>query len=158
MGMSAQREQAFALPWETVWQATLNAIPTVPKMKVGQADPSTGRILVNKGFSMKSWGEDITVDVFQPSPGQSAVRVHSQVKAQLVDWGVNKANVEAIMGAVAGALGVSPQAEQPQPAPPPGPQPPAQQPPAPQPQPPPAPQAPTPPPPPAPQPGVPPQG
>jgi hypothetical protein len=136
MGMSAEREQVFALPWETVWQATLNAIPTVPKMKVGSADPSSGRILVNKGFSMKSWGEDITVDVFQPSPGQSTVRVHSQVKAQLVDWGVNKANVEAIIGAVSGAVGVAPRAEQPQPAPPPVQQPPVQQPSVPQPPPP----------------------
>lgn len=115
MGMSAEREQVFALPWEQVWQTTLNAIPTVPKMTVGQADPSSGRIQVNKGFSMKSWGEDITVDVFQPTPGQSTVRVHSQVKAQLVDWGVNKANVEAILGAVSQALGVAPQAGQPQP-------------------------------------------
>jgi hypothetical protein len=130
MALSAEGEQVFAAPWDRVWQATLQAIPSVPKMKVQQADPSTGRIVVKKGFSFKSWGEDVTVNVLQPAPGQGAVRVHSQVKAQAVDWGVNKANVDGILGAVAQALGVAPRAEQPQPQPQPQP-PPAGPPPAP---------------------------
>jgi hypothetical protein len=123
MALTAEGEQVFAVPWDRVWQATLQAIPSVPKMKVEQADPSTGRILVKKGFSFKSWGEDVTVDVFEPAPGQGAVRVQSQVKAQAVDWGVNKANVDGILGAVAQALGVASRAEEPQPPPQPQPQP-----------------------------------
>jgi hypothetical protein len=148
MALSAEGEQVFAVPWDRAWETTLQAIVSVPKMKVDQAEPSTGRILVKKGFSFKSWGEDITVDVIQPAPGQSTVRVHSQVKAQAADWGVNKGNVAAILGAVSQALGVQPQAgqpqpphvEQPQPQPPPAGQPLPQPPPAgqPQPQPPPA--------------------
>jgi hypothetical protein len=117
VGLSAEGEQMFAVPWDRAWQTTLQAIMSVPKMKVDQAEPSTGRILVKKGFSFKSWGEDITVDVIQPAPDQSTVRVHSQVKAQAADWGVNKGNVATILGAVSQALGVTPQAEQPQPQP-----------------------------------------
>jgi hypothetical protein len=115
LALSAEGEQVFAVPWHRAWQTTLQAIISVPKMKVDQAEQSTGRILVKKGFSFKSWGEDITVDVIQPAPGRSTVRVHSQVKAQAADWGVNKGNVAAILGAVSQALRVEPQAGQPQP-------------------------------------------
>ena len=130
MALSSEGEQVFAAPWDRFWQATLQAIHSVPKMKVQQADPSTGRIVVKKGLSFKSWGEDVTVNVLQAAPGQGAIRVHSQVKAQAVDWGVNKANVDGILGAVAQALGVAPRDEQPQPQPQPQP-PPAGPPPAP---------------------------
>jgi hypothetical protein len=113
MGMSAEGEQTFAVPWEQAYPKVLEAIPTVPKMRVRTADPSTGRIEVNKKISWKSWGEDIFVDVYQPVPGQTTVKVRSEVKAQLVDWGVNKQNVQSILAAVSQAFGA------PQPPPPP---------------------------------------
>jgi hypothetical protein len=62
---------------------------------------------VNKKMGWKSWGEHIFVDVFQPAPGQSTVKVRSEVKAQLVDWGINKKNVQGILEAVARELGVA---------------------------------------------------
>jgi hypothetical protein len=108
MGMSAEGEQTFAVPWEQAYPKVLEAIPTVPKMRVRTADPSTGRIEVNKKISWKSWGEDIFVDVYQPTPGQTTVKVRSEVKAQLVDWGVNKQNVQSILAAVSQAFGAAP--------------------------------------------------
>jgi hypothetical protein len=108
MAMSAEGEQTFSLPWDRVYPAVIEAIPTVPKMSVKTADQSTGRIQVNKKMGWKSWGEHIFVDVFQPEPGQSTVKVRSEVKAQLVDWGVNKQNVQGILEAVARKLGVAP--------------------------------------------------
>jgi hypothetical protein len=76
-------------------------------MQVRTADPSTGRIEVNKKMGWKSWGENVFVDVFQPAPGQTTVKVRSEVKAQLVDWGVNKQNVQSILTAVSQALGAA---------------------------------------------------
>ena len=105
MGMSAEGEQTFAVPWEQAYPKVVEAIPTVPKMRVRTADPSTGRIEVNKKMGWKSWGENVFVDVFQPGPGQTTVKVRSEVKAQLVDWGVNRANVDAILQAVTDAVG-----------------------------------------------------
>ncbi|HEX2025951.1 MAG TPA: DUF1499 domain-containing protein [Actinomycetota bacterium] len=105
MGLSAEAERTFDVPWDRAYPAVVQAIPTVPKMQVRTADPSTGRIQVSKRMSWKSWGEDIFVDVFQPSEDQTTVKVRSQVKAQLVDWGVNRANVDAILQAVTDAVG-----------------------------------------------------
>jgi hypothetical protein len=104
VGMSAEREHTFEVPWEQAYPKVLEAIPTLPKMDVRSADPGTGRVEVKKKMSWKSWGEDVFVDVFQPSPGRTTVRVRSEVKAQLVDWGVNKQNVDGILGAVSRAL------------------------------------------------------
>jgi Protein of unknown function (DUF1499) len=108
MGMSAEGEQTYSVAWEQAYPRVLEAIATVPKMRVRTADPSTGRIEVNKKISWKSWGEDIFVDVYQPAPGQTTVKVRSEVKAQLVDWGVNQQNVQGILEAVARAVGVPP--------------------------------------------------
>jgi hypothetical protein len=108
MGLSAEAEQSFAVSWDQAWPSVLQAIPTVPKIQIRTADPSTGRIQVNKKMSWKSWGEVIFVDVYQAAPGQTTVKVRSEVKAQLVDWGVNKQNVLGILAAVAGALGAPP--------------------------------------------------
>jgi hypothetical protein len=108
MGMSAEGDQTFAVPWEQAYPKVVEAIPTVPKMRVRTADPSTGRIEVNKKMGWKSWGENVFVDVFQPGPGQTTVKVRSEVKAQLVDWGVNKQNVQSILAAVSQALGTAP--------------------------------------------------
>jgi hypothetical protein len=38
MAMSAEGEQTFSLPWDQVYPAVLQAIPTVPKMSVRTAD------------------------------------------------------------------------------------------------------------------------
>lgn len=108
MAMSAEGEQTFSVPWEQAYPAVVQAIPTVPKMSVRTADRSTGRIEVNKKMGWKSWGENIFVDVFQPAQGQTTVKVRSEVKAQLVDWGVNKQNVQSILVAVAQSLGAAP--------------------------------------------------
>lgn len=106
MAMSAEGERTFSLPWEQVYPAVLQAIPTVPKMSVRTADQSTGRIQVNKKMGWKSWGEHIFVDVFQPEPGQSTVKVRSEVKARRL--GRQQAERAGILEAVARELGVAP--------------------------------------------------
>ncbi|MDQ4004871.1 MAG: hypothetical protein M3135_01025 [Actinomycetota bacterium] len=126
MGITNDSAAVYQRNWYEEFQATTNAVPSVKKMKVKTADPNTGRIIAGSGMSMASWGEEVIIDVWEHAPGWAGVRVTSQLKAQLVDWGKNKKNIAKIFDAITGAVGVPPQplpqqqqspAQQPPPAP-----------------------------------------
>ncbi|HEV3474024.1 MAG TPA: hypothetical protein VG602_01485 [Actinomycetota bacterium] len=104
MGIKNENAAVFPKNWAEVYQAAVNVIPTIPKMKVKSADQSTGRIIAGKGMSMRSWGEEVIVDVWEVSPKKAGVRVTSALKAQLVDWGANKKNVAAVLDAISAEL------------------------------------------------------
>jgi uncharacterized protein (DUF1499 family) len=112
MALSHEAEAVFPQPRDRVYQAVVEAIEAMPKVKVREGDPVRGHLDVSKAVSWKSWGERITVDLSEPTPGQTTMRVRSAIRAQLVDWGVNRQNVEAIiegttqrLGAPGGAAG-----------------------------------------------------
>ena len=110
MGFTNDGVGVYPRNWFEVFQTVVNVLPSVKKMKIKSADQNTGRIEASSGMSMASWGESIIVEVWEHSPGQAGVRVTSQLKAQLVDWGKNKKNIAAVFNAITGALGVEPQA------------------------------------------------
>ena len=105
MAMSHEAEAVFPQARDRVYQAIVAAIESSPKLKVRSSDPVQGHLDVSKSVSWKSWGEKITVDLSEPNPGQTRVKVRSAVRAQLVDWGVNRQNVEAIIEATTQQLG-----------------------------------------------------
>jgi len=105
MGLSAEEERTYQVPWAQAFDRVAQALGSVPKMVVKSADRVTGRIHVSKKMSLMSWGENILVDVFEAAPGQTTVKAKSQLKAQLVDWGANKKNIAAVFTAVDQALG-----------------------------------------------------
>jgi hypothetical protein len=105
MALSHEAEAVFPQPRERVYDAVVAAIEGSPKLKVRSADPVQGHLDVSKSISWKSWGERITVDLAEASPGQTRMRIRSAVRAQLVDWGVNRQNVEAIIEATTQQLG-----------------------------------------------------
>jgi hypothetical protein len=105
MGITNDGTAVFQRNWLDVFQAAQHVLPTVKKMKVKSADQSTGRIVASSGMSMASWGEEVIIDVWEHSPGWAGVRVTSQLKAQLVDWGKNKKNLAKVFDALSAALG-----------------------------------------------------
>jgi hypothetical protein len=114
LALSHEAEAVFPQPRDRVYRAIVDAIGSMPKMKVRDADPVRGHLDLSKSVSWRSWGERIAVDLSEPTAGQTRMRVRSAVRAQLVDWGVNRHNVEAIieatsqqLGAPGGAAGVS---------------------------------------------------
>ena len=113
----AEKELGAMFPksWADVYRAALGAIPTIPKMRVKSADQGSGRIIAKKGMTMRSWGEEIVVDVWEISPGKAGVRVNSRDKVELIDWRQNEQNVALILDVIAGALKTPAQ-----PLPPPG--------------------------------------
>jgi hypothetical protein len=105
MAMSHESEAVFPQPRDRVYRALTEAIEEMPKLKVRDADPVRGHLDVAKAVSWRSWGEKITVDLSEPTAGQTRMKVRSAVRAQLVDWGVNRQNVETIIGATTQRLG-----------------------------------------------------
>jgi Protein of unknown function (DUF1499) len=105
MALSHEAEAVFPQPRDRVYEAVVQAVEGLPKMKAREGDPVRGRLEVSKTVSWKSWGEKITVDLSEPSPGQTRMKVRSRLRAQLVDWGVNRQNVAAIIDATTQRLG-----------------------------------------------------
>ena len=104
MGIKNDSGAMFPKNWLEVYETAINVLPTLPKTKVKSADQSNGRIIAKKGMSLRSWGEEVVVEVWEVSPKMAGVRVTSRVNAQLMDWGKNKQNVAEILDALAAAL------------------------------------------------------
>jgi len=62
-------------------------------------DQQTGTIRASSGFSLKSWGETILIQVSSLN-NIVEVSVESTPKAQLMDWGKSRENVEVIIRAI----------------------------------------------------------
>jgi uncharacterized protein (DUF1499 family) len=110
MGLSAEEERTYPVDRAKAYDGVVQALQQMPKVKVRTADPASGHIEAGTKISLMSWGEKLLVDVFELSPGQTVVKVRSQLKAQLVDWGANKKNVAGVFQAVEQALGTTAQA------------------------------------------------
>jgi hypothetical protein len=57
----------------------------------------TGNIIVSTRGSLRSWGETITIQIFEVG-SQTSVSVMSTPKAQLIDWGRSAENEKLILG------------------------------------------------------------
>jgi hypothetical protein len=73
--------------------------------KVEETSPDAGSLRARAGFSFRSWGENITVQV----DDAGAVQVTSQclMPTQLVDYGKNKSNVNRFLAGLSARLGDS---------------------------------------------------
>ena len=76
----------------------LSKLPEIASFKTDFVDPKSFKIHLSRGVSFNSWGEDIVLSFFDPMNGGTMMRVESKPKfpLTLVDYGVNKKNVESI--------------------------------------------------------------
>lgn len=95
-------------PKDQTFDALMRSLPTIKGMTIKAADPATGHIDASTGVSWKSWGEKVRIDVVEQGPANSAVRVSSGNKAQLVSWGKNDTNLAQIEAALRASLGSPP--------------------------------------------------
>jgi hypothetical protein len=96
----------FPYPRDAVFDALLEAIPTVSGMKVRTADRLSGAISAKARVSLASWGENVTMSVVAISPILTRVDVASRPKTGLFlggafDLGKNVRNVGRVLEAVA---------------------------------------------------------
>lgn len=65
---------------EEVFEATVRAIDDNSSMKINSQDESTGLINACVGVSLFSWGDDVTIKVFERSDGNTEVKIVSAEK------------------------------------------------------------------------------
>ncbi|MBI2077032.1 MAG: hypothetical protein HYT80_01490 [Euryarchaeota archaeon] len=58
------------------------------------------RVVVRSGFSIRSWGEEITVDVLARPSGGTRVKAESRILVGLWDWGKNRSNLARLTKAL----------------------------------------------------------
>jgi len=85
-----------------VYDAIIQAVPTIKGLKVDSTDELSYRIMVKAGISWSSWGENIPINVIEISPGKTRVEIISTPKTGAfgggaLDFGKNRANIEKIL-------------------------------------------------------------
>jgi len=105
-----------------VFDAFAEAVQAMPKARIDSVDPHARVIAARTGMSFTSWGENLLIKVEPSAEGRAHVTVTSTLKMQLVDWGKNKKNVEALVASATGRLerATGQQGQPPAPPPPPG--------------------------------------
>jgi hypothetical protein len=90
----------FPVGRDQLFQACVNAVSQCG-FKLGAVDPGSGHITATAGMGMKSWGEKITITV----GAEGRTDITSTCRGiQLVDYGKNKANLNALFAAIGQSL------------------------------------------------------
>lgn len=102
-------ESEFPISKDKVFDAMCRAIPTIKGMKIDNADKLQGRIVVNAGVSIWSWGENIPVQLIELSENKTKVQITSSPKTGIlfggaIDMGKNRKNIENILAATSKQL------------------------------------------------------
>jgi hypothetical protein len=100
MAASYQASLTFPVGGEQLFQACMNALSQCGFSVTG-ADPSAGLISAKANMSFLSWGEIITLAV---APDGRVDMKSSCRGIQLIDYGKNKRNINALSAALSRAL------------------------------------------------------
>jgi len=84
--------------YNDVFSAILQAIVYCGFQKES-ADRSSGYIVASAGVSLRSWGEDIEIRVSEADNGTN-VSMSSSARAQLIDWGKSRENIDRLFAAI----------------------------------------------------------
>lgn len=85
-------------PYNDVLNAILQGIKDCGFSKK-TADWSSGYIVVSTGASLRSWGEQIEIQVSE-AEGSTEVSITSSPQAQLIDWGKSRENIDRLFTAI----------------------------------------------------------
>lgn len=104
MPASYQGSMTVPAPRNEVFEACVRAVPQCG-FRLVQSDPETGEIQARSSMGLRSWGEKISINV----GAGGRVDIRSVCRGiQMVDYGKNKANVNALLS----ALGQGPPSQQ----------------------------------------------
>lgn len=84
------QKKTYPHPADEVFEASLRTIKQLGWKLVTQ-DKNEGEIKAKTGTTLRSWGEDISIDVYQEATG-STISVLSEAHSQLFGWGKNEEN------------------------------------------------------------------
>ncbi len=96
MPRSHQSSMTFPVGRDEVFQACMKAVSQCG-FRITQSNPEAGQIEARARMGLRSWGENITITV---SPEGRADIKSSCRGIQVIDYGKNKANVNALFSAL----------------------------------------------------------
>jgi hypothetical protein len=96
--MPASNNSSITFPAgrDEVFQACIRAVSQCG-FRIAESDPESGLIKAVAKMSMRSWGETITITI--SADGRTDVKSSCR-SIQLIDYGKNKANVNAVLAAL----------------------------------------------------------
>ena len=105
MPASHQRSMTFPAGKDEVFQACMKAVSQCG-FRIAESHPEAGQIEARAKIGMRSWGERITIT----TSAAGKVDIQSTCRwIQIVDYGKNKANVNALFSALGLLLPPRPQ-------------------------------------------------
>jgi hypothetical protein len=105
--MPASHESSMTFPAsrDEVFQACMTAVPQCG-FRIAESNPEAGRIEARTSMGLRSWGEKITINI--GAEGRADIKSSCR-GIQVVDYGKNKANVNALFSAIGQLLQPQPQ-------------------------------------------------
>lgn len=95
---------SYDLPASVVFNAAAQAAQSLPGWRVVEVNQAGWYITASVSLNFWSYGENITVQIMEPSPGQPVMNVLSTSKFALFDFGKNRSNVNKYFAKVQYAL------------------------------------------------------
>jgi len=102
-------EVEYPYSQKTVFDALMAASKKIDGLELDSADEISGRVTLKAGVSLRSWGENIPVQLVSITPVRTRVQIMSTPKTGVMfggamDLGKNRQNIEKIIRAVSDEL------------------------------------------------------
>ncbi len=97
-----QSENIINAPIDTVWEKTLQVLPT-EDITIKIADKNSYSISGRKGMTIWSIADDVTIQLLPKGENQTIVTFHSETKNLLIGWGHEERLVSSIFNKIKSA-------------------------------------------------------
>lgn len=99
-----ESQASYPYPAGAVFNAAAQAVQNLPGWKLKEVNQPNWYITASVGFSFWSYGENITIQVTEPLPGQPSINALSSSLFALFDFGKNKRNINKLFAEVQSVL------------------------------------------------------
>lgn len=106
-------EVEYPYSFSTIFKAIVKASNKIDGLSLDSADEISGRCVIKAGVSLRSWGENIPIQLIKISPYRTKLQIISSPKTGAMfggafDLGKNRENIDKIITAVSDVLSTIP--------------------------------------------------
>jgi hypothetical protein len=102
-----ESSSTYTIPAGAVFNAAAQAVQNLPGWRAREINPAGWYVNGSVPFNFWSYGENILVQVTEPTPGQPVVNASSSSVFALFDFGRNRRNVEKLFAEIQSVLAQS---------------------------------------------------
>ncbi len=99
-----ERQERYPYPAGAVFNAAAQAVQNLSGWKLKEVNQPNWYVTASVSFNFWSYGENITIQVTEPQPGQPSINALSSSFFALFDFGKNKRNIDRLFAEVQGVL------------------------------------------------------